>query len=82
LEKLSGWLPTLGNETFTGSDLNIRKRSAICTILQSCKTYGIDTYAYLKDVLERLPHMTNQQIHLLTPRAWAGEKSRSMKLAS
>ena len=58
------------------------RSAVIYTILQSCKTYGIDPYAYLKDVLERLPHMTNQQIHLLTPRAWAEEKSRSMKLAS
>jgi hypothetical protein len=46
------------------------------------KLHGIDPYAYLKDVLERLPHMTNQQVHLLTPRSWAEEKSRAMKLAS
>lgn len=58
------------------------RSAVIYTILQSCKTYGIDPYAYLKDVLERLPHMTNQQIHLLTPRAWAEEQRRSMKLAS
>jgi len=58
------------------------RSAVIYTILQSCKTYGIDPYAYLKDVLERLPHMTNQQIHQFTPRAWAEEQRRFMKLAS
>jgi transposase len=56
------------------------RSAVIYTILQSCKTHGIDPYAYLKDVLERLPQMTNQQIHLLTPRTWI--EQRSMKLAS
>ncbi|NLX26696.1 MAG: transposase domain-containing protein [Lentisphaerae bacterium] len=42
--------------------------------MSSCKTHGVDPYAYLKDVLERLPHMTNQQIPQVTPRAWAKEK--------
>ena len=56
------------------------RSAVIYTILQSCKTHGIDPYAYLKDVLERLPHMTNRQIPEITPRAWA--KAKSMKIAS
>lgn len=56
------------------------RSAVIYTILQSCKTHGIDPYAYLKDVLERLPYMTNQQMHLITPRAWAN--ARKIKLAS
>lgn len=56
------------------------RSAVIYTILSSCKTHGIDPYAYLKDVLERLPHMTNRQIPELTPRAWA--KTKSMKIAS
>jgi transposase len=32
---------------------------------------GIDPYAYLKDVLTRLPRMTNRQIPEVTPQAWA-----------
>lgn len=58
------------------------RSAVIYTVLQSCKTYGIDPYAYLKDVLERLPYMTNQQIHLLTPRSWAKEQRRVVKIAS
>lgn len=56
------------------------RSAVIYTILSSCKSCGIDPYAYLKDVLERLPYMTNQQYHLVTPRAWAKEKK--IKLAS
>lgn len=56
------------------------RSAVIYTILASCKTHGLDPYAYLKDVLERLPDMTIRQIPSVTPRAWA--KARSMKLAS
>jgi transposase len=56
------------------------RSAVIYTILQSCRNYGIDPYAYLKDVLERLPSMTNQQLDTITPRAWAA--AQSMKLAS
>jgi len=35
------------------------------------KRRGIDPYAYLKDVLTRLPKMTNHQIPEVTPVAWA-----------
>ena len=32
---------------------------------------GIDSYAYLRDVLTKLPSMTNWQIKHVTPEAWA-----------
>lgn len=68
------------NWMFIG-DVDAGWRSAVIyTILASCKTHGIDPYTYLKDMLERLPHMTNQQIPQITPRAWS--KERRMKLAS
>jgi hypothetical protein len=48
------------------------QRSAILyTIVECCRRRGIDPYAYLKDVLTRLPHATNWQIVSLTPQAWA-----------
>ena len=47
------------------------QRSAIVyTIIESCRRRGIDPYAYLLDVLTRLPHMTNRQIAEITPEAW------------
>ena len=54
------------------------QRSAILyTIIESCRRRGIDPYAYLKDVLTRLPGMTNHQIPQLTPEAWLAGTKRS-----
>lgn len=48
------------------------ERSAIIyTVIESCRRRGIDPYGYLRDVLTRLPHMTNRQIPEVTPEAWA-----------
>jgi transposase len=48
------------------------ERSAILyTVIESCRHRGIDPYAYLRDVLTRLPRMTNWQIPEVTPQAWA-----------
>jgi transposase len=47
-------------------------RSAILfTIIECCRRLGIDPYAYLRDVLTRLPRMTNWQVKDITPAAWA-----------
>ena len=47
-------------------------RSAIIyTIIESCRRRRIDPYAYLKDVLTRLPRMTIQQVPNILPGAWA-----------
>jgi hypothetical protein len=58
-------------------DANAGQRSAILyTIIESCRCRGIDPYACLRDVLTRLPSMTNWQIKHVTPGAWA-KTSRS-----
>ena len=41
------------------------------TVIESCRRRGIDPLAYLRDVLTRLPSMTNWQIKDVTPKAWA-----------
>jgi transposase len=59
------------NWLFMG-DADAGDRGAIIyTIIESCRRRGIDPYAYLKDVLTRLPKMTNHQIPEVTPEAWA-----------
>ena len=51
------------------------QRSAILfTIIENCRRLEINPFAYLRDVLTRLPHMTNQQTHTVTPAAWAKEQ--------
>ena len=48
------------------------ERSAIIyTVIESCRRRGLNPYAYPRDVLTRLPNMTNQQIPQVTPEAWA-----------
>jgi hypothetical protein len=40
-------------------------------VIESCRRREIDPYTYLRDILTRLPHMTNRQIPEVTPAAWA-----------
>jgi len=53
-------------------DANAGQRSAIIyTIIENCRRHGLDPYAYLRDVLTKLPKLTNRQIGDLTPAAYA-----------
>jgi len=59
------------NWLFIG-DAHAGERSAIIyTIIESCRRRRLDPYRYLRDVLTRLPQMTNRQIPSVTPEAWA-----------
>jgi hypothetical protein len=50
-------------------------RSAILyTIIESCRRRGINPFDYLRDVLSRLPSMTNWQVKDITPGAWAAAR--------
>jgi transposase len=54
------------------------ERSAIIyTLIESCRRRGVDPHAYLRDVLSRLPKMTNWQIKDATPKTWV--KSRQQR---
>ena len=48
------------------------QRSAILfTLIEACRSRGIDPQTYLREVLTRLPTLTNRQIKEVTPEAWA-----------
>jgi len=48
------------------------QRSAILyTVVECRRRRGLDPYAYLRDVLTRLPQMTNRQTSEVTSAAWA-----------
>ncbi len=58
------------NWLFAGS-LRAGKRGAvIMSLIQSAKLNGHDPYAYLKDVLTRLPTQRNSMIGELLPHRW------------
>jgi hypothetical protein len=59
------------NWLFMGEAQAGARGAIIYTLIESCRRRGIDPYAYLKDVLTRLPKMTNHQIPEVTPAAWA-----------
>jgi hypothetical protein len=59
------------------------ERSAILyTIVECCRRRGIDPYAYLRDILTRLPSATNWQIKDLTPEAWARKHQLPLRQAA
>lgn len=59
------------NWLFIG-DADAGQRSAIIyTIVENCRRRSLDPFSYLRDVLTRLPKMTNWQIPEVTPQAWA-----------
>jgi hypothetical protein len=59
------------NWLFTG-DADAGERGAIIyAVIDRCRRRQIDPYAYPKDVLGRLPTITNRQISEVTPSAWA-----------
>ena len=61
------------NWLFVG-DADAGQRGAILyTVIESCRRRGLDPYTYLRDVLSRLPNMTNHQIPQVTPEAWSKE---------
>lgn len=59
------------NWLFVG-DADAGQRGAILyTIVENCRRQSLDPYAYLRDVLTKLPTMTNWQIKDITPAAYA-----------
>ena len=59
------------NWLFVGEAEAGERSAIIYTLIESCRRRGIDPYAYLRDVLTRLPKMTNHQVHEVTPANWA-----------
>lgn len=59
------------------------QRSAILyTIIEACRRRGIDPWTYLRDVLTRLPTLTNWQVKEVTPEAWSKARSNAKRLAA
>ena len=58
------------NWLFAGSLRAGQRAAAVMSLIQSARLNGIDPYAYLKDVLLRLPTHQNSQIAELLPHRW------------
>lgn len=58
------------NWLFAGSLRSGKRAAAIMSLIQSARMNGHDPYAYLKDVLTRLPTHRVTDISLLLPHCW------------
>jgi hypothetical protein len=55
---------------FCGSELAGQRAAIVMSLVQSAKLNGHDPWAYLRDVLERLPGHPNSRIEELLPHRW------------
>ena len=66
------WALGRSNWLFAGSLRSGKRAAAIMSLIQSARMNGHDPYAYLKDVLTRLPTQKASQIEQLLPHHWIG----------
>ena len=64
------------NWLFIGEAQAGQRGAILYTLIESCRRRGIDPHAYLRDILTRLPRLTNWQIKDITPEAWAKAQRR------
>ena len=58
------------NWLFVGSDGGGQTAAVLFSFTATCKRLGIDTFAYLRDVLERLPTQPAERLEELLPHRW------------
>ena len=59
---------------FAGSQLAGQRAAVVMSLVQSAKLHGHDPWAYLKDVLTRLPTHLNSRIDELLPHNWRPDR--------
>ena len=70
------------NWLFFGSEEAGQRSAVMYTLIANCRLHGVEPYTYLKDVLERLPSTTNQQVAQLTPLTWQQARQSQLQQAA
>ena len=70
LARLSKYFDNRANWLFAGSLRAGQRAAAVMSLIQSAKLNDLDPYAYLKDVMNRLPTQPYRQITDLLPHNW------------
>jgi transposase len=70
------------NWLFFGSEEAGQRSAVIYTLIENCRLHGVEPYTYLKDVLERLPSTTNQEVAQLTPLQWKRARQSAARQAA
>lgn len=65
------------NWLFAGSLRAGQRAAAVMSLIQSARMNGLDPYAYLKDVLGRLPTQPAARVDELLPHRWQPTKARA-----
>ena len=68
--RIRPWALGRRNWLFIGSQLAGERAAVVMSLLQSAKLNGHEPWAYLKDVLTRLPTQLNSRIEELMPHKW------------
>ena len=68
--RIRPWALGRRNWLFIGSQLAGERAAVVMSLLQSAKLNGHEPWAYLKDVLTRLPTQLNSRIEELLPHKW------------
>ena len=58
------------NFLFVGNDAGGERAASFYSIIETCKLNGVEPFAYLCDVLEKLPTWPNKRLHELLPWNW------------
>jgi transposase len=69
------------NWLFVGEAEASERSAIIYTLIECCRRRGLNSFTYLRDVLTRLPNMTNRQIPEVTPAAWL-KSQQQLQLAA
>lgn len=70
------------NWLFLGSDNGGTTAAVLFSFTATCKHLGIDTFAYLRDVLERLPTHPAERLEELLPHRWQAARQAEQAAAS
>ena len=68
--RIRPWALGRRNWLFIGSQLAGERAAVVMSLLQSAKLNGHEPWAYLKDILTRLPTQLNSRIEELLPHRW------------
>ena len=70
------------NYLFQGSDAGGERAAAIYSLVETAKLNGLDPYAYLRDVLERIAEHPINRIEELLPWNVAQQRREPQRLAA
>jgi transposase len=62
------------NWLFAGSDAGGKTAATLMSLCTTCKNLGVDAFAYLRDVLERISTHPARRIGELLPDQWKKER--------